>query len=64
MTMVIHVVQQADAWLMEIGGEYFGPLASEDAAFAHANLAALALQLDDFSASIRIEKEVLAQPGC
>lgn len=59
MQMVIRVVQRPDAWLIEVGGDYFGPLESEDAAFTHANLTALKLQLDDFSADIRIEKQTL-----
>jgi hypothetical protein len=59
MTMVIRVVQKADAWLIELAGDYFGPLHSEDEAFAHANLTALKLQLEDFSADIRIEKQAL-----
>lgn len=58
MSMTIHVVEERGAWLIELGGEYFGPLDSEDAAFTHANLTALKLQLDDFSADIRIEKQV------
>ncbi len=57
--MVIHVVQKADAWLIEVGGDYFGPLDSEDAAFTHANLTAVKLQLEDFSADIRVEKQPL-----
>lgn len=54
--MIIRVVQRAGAWLIEVGGEYFGPLHSEDAAFAQANLTALKLILDDFSADVRIER--------
>jgi hypothetical protein len=56
MTVVIRVVQKADAWLIEFDGEYFGPLESEDAAFTQANLTALKLQMDDFSSDIRIER--------
>jgi hypothetical protein len=55
--MVIRVVQKADAWLIEVDGDYFGPLDSEDAAFTQANLTALKLQLEDFSADVRIEKQ-------
>ncbi len=59
MTMVIRVVQRDGAWLIEVDGDYFGPLGSEDAAFTQANLTALKLQLDDFSTDVRIEKHVL-----
>jgi hypothetical protein len=58
MTWVIHVVERADAWLIELDGDYFGPLDSEDAAFAHANLTAIKLQLDDFSSRVQIEKQI------
>ena len=54
--MIIRVVERAGAWLIEVGGEYFGPMHSEDAAFAHANLTAIKLLMDDFSADIRVEK--------
>ena len=59
MPMVIRVVQNADAWLIEVGGDYFGPLDSEDEAFTQANLTALKLQMDDLSSDIRVEKRVL-----
>jgi hypothetical protein len=57
--MVIRVVQRADAWLIEVEGDYYGPFKSEDAAFTHANLTALKLQMDDFGADIRIERRYL-----
>jgi hypothetical protein len=59
MVVVIRVVQRGDVWLIEVGGEYFGPLPSEDAAYTHANLTALKLQMDDFGADIRIERQHL-----
>jgi hypothetical protein len=61
MPMVIRVVQDAESWLIEVGGDYFGPLDTEDEAFTHANLTALKLQMDDFSSDIRIEKRVPAR---
>lgn len=61
MTWVIRVVRQADEWLIEFDGDHFGPWESEDAAFAHANLTALKLQLNDFSSNVRIEGRGAAQ---
>lgn len=62
MTMVIRVVQKAGGWLIELDGDYFGPIDSEDAAFTQANFTALKLQLDDFSADVRIEKQEISLP--
>jgi hypothetical protein len=56
MTWIIRVVRQADEWLIEFDGDHFGPWDSEDAAFAHANLTALKLQMSDFSSNVRIER--------
>ena len=61
MTWIIRVVRQADEWLIEFDGDHFGPWESEDAAFAHANLTALKLQLNDFSSNVRIERRGTAQ---
>jgi hypothetical protein len=61
MPMVIRVVQDAESWLIEVDGDYFGPLGSEDEAFTHANLTALKLQMDDFSSDIRIERSATDQ---
>jgi hypothetical protein len=56
MKTVIRVVQIADEWVIELDGDYFGSWASEDAAFTHANLAAIKMQMDSFGADIRIER--------
>jgi hypothetical protein len=44
----------------ELDGDYFGSWSSEDAAFTHANLAALKIQMDSFGTDVRIERGVQA----
>lgn len=65
MDVLIRVVQsEAAAWVIEVDGEYFGPIHSQDAAFTQANLTALMLQMDDFSADIHVAEEALLLPPC
>lgn len=60
MKTVIRVVQIADEWVIEFDGDYFGSWYSEDAAFTHANFAALKIQMDDFGSDVRVERQTQA----
>jgi hypothetical protein len=57
MSIVVRLIQRAkDDWLIELDGEYFGPCRSREEALAHANTAALMLQMDRHQAYVDVEK--------